>query len=158
MKGGYSWTELVEMSISIEKKGERFYRDAAGDFDRGDIREVLGVLSDDERRHAEMFRSLLPEREETRGIEIEEAMPYIEALIGSGVGGYLEADDLRAEGGETVEQVLDFALGFEKETIIFYHSLRDLVVGDAGSALDDILAEERKHIERISALRARLGE
>jgi len=158
LKGGYSWTELVEISIGIEKKGERFYRAAADDFDQGDIREVLGGLSEDERRHAEVFRGLLPEREETRGIGIDEAMPYIEALVSSGVGSYLETDDLRADGGETLEQVLDFALGFEKETILFYHSLRDLVVGEAESALDGILAEERKHIERINALRSRLGD
>jgi rubrerythrin len=42
------------------------------------------------------------------------------------------------------------ALGFEKETLLFYYELRE-VLRDAGRlVLDDIIQEEKRHIRRLS--------
>lgn len=156
MKSGYSWTELVEISLSIEEAGEKFYTTAAHESGSDQVKEVLSLLADDERRHGKVFQDLLPDKEETKGIGMEESMPYIQALVDTGIGRYLDQDALEGDAGRGLESTLDFALGFEKETILFYQSLSDLAAENAGSILDQIISEEKGHVRRIHGLQEEL--
>ena len=148
MDSGYSWTELVEMAIQVEKAGESYYRRAAAEMD-GEMRSILRSLADAEREHAEVFHSLLPEGfgEGTKGISAEEAMPYVKQLVGASLLGYLaDCRNIDGQMGEPRE-ILEFALGFERETVKFYASLRDQVTKPG--VVDRVISEERKHIDRI---------
>lgn len=154
MSPGYTWSQLVEMSIEVERKGEAFYREAVGGAKEERVRTLLQALARDERRHAEMFRSLLPEREETKGILPEESQPYIESIVRMSLQSYLSRAGEVAKGSAT--EVLDFALGFEKETLLFYYSLRDYIARSALPTIERIISEEKTHIQRIAALRGSL--
>ena len=148
MDSGYSWTELVEMAIQVEKAGESFYRRAAAEMD-GEMQSILRSLADAEREHAEVFHSLLPEGlgEGTKGISPEEARPYVKQLVGTGLLGYLAAcQDVGKQMGEPMK-ILEFALGFERETVRFYASIREHATKPG--VVDKVISEERKHIERI---------
>lgn len=151
MKSGYSWSELVEMAIQVEKTGERFYRDSAANAD-GRSAELFRELADAERSHAEIFYSLLPDRfvEGSRGIDSEEFMPYIEAIVGKGLLGYLKRCDSACFGPP--RDILEFALGFEEESVKFYESVREQVTDATGPAVERVLAEEKNHIEKIRAM------
>src|SRR5690554_6127773 len=50
--------EALEISISIEEKGERFYTKAAHMVENHDIVEMLEDLAEQERDHAQTFRDL----------------------------------------------------------------------------------------------------
>jgi rubrerythrin len=115
------------MSIQIEQGGESFYRAAAGNVEENRIGKSLNKLANDERRHAEIFRSLSPHglEEETKGMLPEETRPYIESLVGSSVLRYLVSGKELVAEAKTLSEVLDFALGFEKESLLFYYSIRD---------------------------------
>ena len=55
-------------------------------------------------------------------------------------------------------EALKAALGFEKETLQFYHGLRDVVRGADQQTVDRIVGEEEQHIRRLSGmLSARSG-
>jgi rubrerythrin len=155
MKSGYSWSELVEMAIQVEKTGEKFYRDSAARSE-GRSTEFFKELADAERVHAEIFYSLLPDGfvEGSKGIDAEEAKEYIGAIVGQGLLGYLRGSD--ATSFDSAREILEFALGFEKESVGFYTSLKDHVTDASGPVVERIIAEEKKHIERIEAMLASL--
>jgi rubrerythrin len=155
MKSGYSWSELVEMAIQVEKAGEKFYRSAAGK-NEGRSADLFRELADAERVHAEIFSSLLPEgfAEGTKGIDAEEAKDYIGAVVGDALLKYLEGSEAASLGSG--KDILEFALGFEKESLNFYASLRDYVTDATGPVIERIIAEENKHIARIQGMLADL--
>ena len=155
MKSGYSWSELVEMAIQVEKAGEKFYREAAARSE-GRPSEFYRELADAERAHAEIFYSLLPDGfvEGTKGMDPEEALAYIGAVVGAGLLKYLK--DADAASFESARDVLEFALGFEEESVGFYESMRDHVTDASGPVVERIIDEEKKHISRIEAMLASL--
>ena len=100
MEFKYSLRDLVEMAIQIEIGGEKFYRNAA---DRNHVlRDTFLFLAEEERRHANIFQSLICSQLEEPGIDVEEAIPYIRAIIDSGVLRYLSE---RAEFSEKIGSV-----------------------------------------------------
>ena len=113
MKSGYSWSELVEMAIQVEKAGEKFYREAAARSE-GRPSEFYRELADAERAHAEIFYSLLPDGfvEGTKGMDPEEAQAYIGAVVGAGLLKYLK--DANTASFDSARDVLEFALGVEE--------------------------------------------
>ncbi len=155
MKSGYAWTELIEAAIQVEKAGEEFYRKAA-DTVEGDVRESLRELAEAERRHAEIFLSLLPKGfgEGTKGISPEEAQPYIESLVNQTLLTYLNRCKEITRELRSITQILDFALGFEEESVRYYESLKEHVTTAAGPVVERVIAEERKHIDSIKAMMA----
>ena len=52
---------------------------------------------------------------------------------------------------EIMEEVLKFAIGAEKESIVFYLGMKDAVPSNLGkNRLDDIVREEMSHIRLLS--------
>jgi len=51
-------------------------------------------------------------------------------------------------------QAIDVAIAFEKDTIIFLHEMLDMFnQSDNKSAIEQLLAEERLHIRKLSELK-----
>jgi rubrerythrin len=60
-------------------------------------------------------------------------------------------------GKESLAEIIDIAVGLEKESILFYIGLKDMIPPKYGrDKLDKIIAEERKHVVELSALRKKL--
>lgn len=154
MSPGYTRSELIEMAVQVERAGEKFYRGSASKVQGAAAKDLLGSLANDERRHAQVFLQLLAKgaREETRGITPEEARPYIESLVATSVLKYLVEGKVPSL--VTTGDILDFALGFEKETLLFYYSIRDYLSSAAVTVVDRVILEEKDHVQRISALKA----
>jgi rubrerythrin len=50
---------------------------------------------------------------------------------------------------------LQGALGFEKETLLFFHELKGVVGGAGQQTVERIVQEEKRHIQRLSAMLAK---
>ena len=51
----------------------------------------------------------------------------------------------------TIESAVDFAMGFEKETLLYFHTIRNVVMEK--DVVDEIINEEKSHIMWLSAFR-----
>ena len=54
-------------------------------------------------------------------------------------------------------QALDFALGFEKDTILFMYEMRDVVAESQRATVDRLIAEEKSHVQRLTDLKSQLS-
>jgi len=54
-------------------------------------------------------------------------------------------------------QIIDTAVGLEKESILFYLGLRDMVPPKSGrEELDQIIREEQRHLTQLNAFRKKV--
>jgi rubrerythrin len=76
---------------------------------------------------------------------------YLEAMADAhgGEGAPKAADNLT--GNESLSEILDIAIGLEKESILFYIGLQDMVPERLGrDKIVNIIAEERSHITTLA--------
>ncbi len=144
--------EIFEIAEQIEVNGGKFYRRAAESFDKEETRNLLKGLARMEDRHkatfAEIRENLLTkERQPPVYDPYDEAVLYLRAFAGGHVF-RLDVDvDAFFTGDETLEDILHKAIGLEKDSIVFYVGIRDLVPEDLGKdKIDRIINEEKQHI------------
>ena len=151
--------EIFEVAIHIEENGAKFYRRAAELQTDAQNREMLEKLADMETHHQrtfEIMRSKMTEEEKTPTAfdPQNEASQYLAAMADThgGEGSPQAADALT--GKESMEEIIDIAIGLEKESILFYLGMKDLVPPKYGQdKLDDIIREERRHIIQLNSMR-----
>jgi rubrerythrin len=158
---GFNVDEVLEMAIRIEENGAAFYRKAAGIQSDPENRGFLEKLAEMEEGHKKTFaemRKTIPEREKGGKVfdPYDELSLYLSAMADThgGEGSPSAADALT--GDETMEQILDIALNLEKESILFYLGLKDMVPPQYGKdIIDKVISEERTHVAQLTSLRAK---
>ena len=50
------------------------------------------------------------------------------------------------------KEAVRMAIGFEKETLLFFHDLRDMVSGADRKVIERIVAEEKVHVRRLAGM------
>lgn len=142
--------EILEMAEQIERNGYDFYKKAAADVKEAEIKGFLTELADMELKHEDFFKEMKDalskaEREEVVFDPYEETALYIQALADTRVFYQKEIDTTSAE------EVLKEAIVAEKESIVFYLGMKDMVPEKSGKEkIDEIIREEMKHIQIIS--------
>jgi rubrerythrin len=151
----FNANEVFEMAKRIEVTGGKFYRKAAEV--TLDARDLLLQIADQEDRHlaifTEMQRSLTPREAESTAFDpYDEGDLYLKAMADGRVfDTSRDPAELLREGARVMD-ILDFALGIEKDSIVFYLGMREMVPKRLGmEKVDRIIREEMKHIAWLTA-------
>ncbi len=148
--------EAFEMAIQIEKNGAAFYRKAASLQKEEANKQFLEKIARMEDRHMagfEEMKHILSDIEKTQTVfdPQNELLLYLKAMADAHGG---EGDPDVTEqltGKETMAQIIQTAIGLEKESILFYIGLKEMVPPKLGrEKIEDIIAEEKKHIVQLS--------
>ncbi|MBN1422047.1 MAG: ferritin family protein [Planctomycetes bacterium] len=155
--------EVFEMGIRIEENGEAFYQAGAKIVDDPKAREVLLDLARKEKQHAETFRKLkaeLPKDAAQPTVFDPEGVgtAYLKAAADTHVFNMYEAVDEVLQGVKTAREVVRAALGFEKDSIVFFLTMKDVIPAKLGqSQIDRLIREEQMHIRDLAAVLAGLS-
>jgi rubrerythrin len=148
--------EVLQMAEQIERNGARFYRMAADLVEGGGANELLRKLADWEEDHGRIFADIRaqlrqPERQATVFDPDREAALYLRAMADGHVFDVrIEPADLLT-GREEVEEILRLAIGQEKDSIIFYLGLKEIIPEKMGrERIDEIIKEEMRHIAYLN--------
>jgi len=150
----YSIEEIMEMAIQTEKLGCQFYTGMADKFKKdAGLVKLFTTLASKEKVHERTFTNLKDAvaKNGTEPVMWEEVTNYMRAFVESefflGKGKSLPTmDHLR-----TVQDAVKFALGFEKETLLYFMELRSIV--KEKSAVDEVINEEKSHIVWLDKFR-----
>lgn len=153
----FSADEVFEMGMDIEQNGEAYYKKAAALAKDARVKAVFTDLMKQEHLHYVTFRELrdnLPPKSTlptTADPESEEYL-YLDALVKSRLFNNVhEAEGLAAKVGNEIE-ALRAALIFEKDTILFFQTMKNMTDERLGRGeIDRLIGEEHKHIVRIAA-------
>ena len=150
--------EIFEMAIRIENNGAAFYRKAAGLQSDTNNQKFLEGLTNMEVQHEKIFtemRTILTEKDKDPKVfdPYDEVSQYLVAMADTmgGEGSPSVADSLT--GDETLEEILQTAVGLEKDAILFYLGIKDLIPSQSGKdRIDEIIRQERRHVAQLSNL------
>lgn len=145
-----------EKAIRIEENGAAFYRKAAGlQQGGGDDKKFLEKLAQMEDRHQAVFEVMRKEVADAQKASTvfdpdEELSLYLAAMADSHGGeGSPDVADFFT-GRETISDIITMAIGLEKESILFYVGLKDLVPPKLGQdKIDVIIKEEQMHVAQL---------
>ena len=143
--------DVFEMAEQMERNGAKFYREAADKIDDPQKKDLLLGFAQMEDEHEKTFMSM---RSELKGKETEEtafdpegeAERYLRALADTRVFFKKQIDP------SSMEQIFKAAIEAEKDSIVFYLGMKDLVPANLGqSRLEAIIREEMGHIHNLSS-------
>jgi len=145
----YTVDEIFSFALQIERNGESFYRRGLEEVSDPRVKALLLRLADDERRHTETFARM---REDLKGKPAAGPLnPVLLDILGDQSFSLKETDLTRID----TTALIQAALEFENDTILFYELLRGLTLdGGTSAQLERIIGEERRHIEILEEMGA----
>jgi rubrerythrin len=142
--------DIFEMAKQIERNGVKFYQTASANINGEKEKQMLLSLAKMEEQHEKTFAEMeaaLKEKETSSTVfdpEDESAL-YLKALADTRVFFEKEVDT------SSMKSILKEAIGAEKDSIVFYIGMKDLVPEQSGKKrIDDIIKEEMGHIRLLS--------
>jgi rubrerythrin len=142
--------ELYRIAMQMERNGLAFYNEIARLSDNEQTRAVYEYLATSEKRHLRTFKKLLGGKalsapQTYRG----EFRKYIKVLLKDRVfPSSAIARSRAAKSGPSA--AIRTGINAEKDSILFYTELLDVVPPADRTALDKILLEEKRHLRRLA--------
>jgi len=158
MSIAFSIGELIDIAIGIERRGITFYDVMAKSTDNEIARRVFQGLVEMEREHIQIFQDMLGEADKYQLVEsaTAEYTDYLQALIDSAVF----TDDMitseMATQADSDIKAVELGISAEKDSILFYYQMRDIMPPPALPMINRIIAEEKSHLRQLSEIKKRL--
>ncbi|MBW8015402.1 MAG: ferritin family protein [Planctomycetes bacterium] len=152
----FSADEIFEMAEELERNGGKFYRQAAENFKDPVKEQLLLSLAEMEDQHEITFHEMRgqltdAEKEIATYDPDHEAAMYLRAMADGHVFDVTQPPSEKLTGNESFVDILKIAIGCEKDSIVFYLGLRDLVSAkDGKDKIDAIIREEMGHISILN--------
>jgi rubrerythrin len=144
--------EVFEMAEEIERNAAKFYREAGAKADGQEIKKMFLQMAEMEDGHQATFHEMRKElaeqeKEPTAFDPYDEAALYLQTMAGAKGTEGLKAPNVTLTGNESTQELLEIAIGAEKNSVLFYVGLKDLVSAQAGrDKVEAIIREEVKHV------------
>ncbi len=157
--------EIFEMAEQIERNGAKFYSRAAENTKKDRSREILLTLAVAEKEHEQIFVAMRADMQKQDHITSVdpvfdpegEAALYLRAMADGHVFDTRVAPSELLTGKETMQDILNTAIGLEKDSIVFYLGMKEMVPKRLGKdRLDNIIKEEMRHVATLSGELAQL--
>jgi rubrerythrin len=154
MSNLFNADEVFTLAEQIERNGAAFYRKCAEN--RPDEKTFLLELARMEDTHLSTFQTM---HQTLTSMESElfaadpdnEAKAYLNSMAGGYVFDTHKDPSATISGSESFSDILRIALGLEKDSIIFYLGLKDMVSKNAGKEkVEAIIQEEMRHVTMLS--------
>ncbi|MFQ6099803.1 MAG: ferritin family protein [Anaerolineae bacterium] len=151
----FTAAEAIEMAMEIEKNGEVFYNGVAAKSADSEVRALFEDLATQEQGHYRVFQKMLKgvkPAPELPAAEYEEYKAYVQTALDSALFAGPDKALALAEQAQDRETALRVALGFEKDTLLFFYDLREMVSEVDREAISGIIREEKTHLRRLAKM------
>ena len=157
----YSPVEVVGAAIETERSGRQYYEAASVAAQQPKIKGLFEYLAGEEAKHERTFQGLFNRIKEGPAAlpnDWSEVAEYLKVITDSRF--FLTPDKALAlaDSARNERDALEFALQFEKETLLFYLELDRLIAAEHRAVVEELAAQERIHIRRLSEMRMTLTE
>lgn len=150
----FNGEEIIEIACQIERNGARFYRRAAEIVTQKESQVLLldlAAMEDDHERSFDGMRADWATIDELLGPSGGDALLYLQAIASGHVFDLDEDPLVRLEKEIGIEEVLRIAIGMEKNSIVFYEGVKQVVPENLGrDKVEMILREEMRHVSMLS--------
>ena len=147
----FSGSELLEIAVGIERNGAAFYQALADKTHNKDARAIYDYLSGEERKHLNTFQTLLNSIGQYKPPEsyAGEYMMYLKSLVDNTVFTNTTEAQQKAEKTSSEIEALDTGIQAEKDSILFYSEIQNLVKESDRHIVYNIINEEKGHLRQL---------
>ncbi|MBC8386189.1 MAG: ferritin family protein [Candidatus Cloacimonetes bacterium] len=145
--------EIIELAVKIEDNGYVFYNSAV---QRKDLSpkavKFFTYVRDEELNHKNTFKELrgkIDIFEMKESTSWEDATEYIKAIVESHVFSDPQNAINKAVEANDEQEILKNAIDFEKDTLLFFHSIKKFVNEKTLGTIQKIIDEELDHILKL---------
>lgn len=149
----FTAAEALEMAMEIEKNGEAFYNAVAERSADPDVKALFEDLAVQERVHYQVFQKMsgtVQSAPPLPAAEYDQYQAYLQVALDNALFAGTDKALALAKQAEDRETALRAALGFEKDTLLFFYDLREMVSEADREAVSGIIREEKKHLRRLA--------
>jgi rubrerythrin len=147
----FNMDEIFEMAEQIERNGASFYREAAKKAFDGAVQKKFIDLASMEDGHLKIFqemrKELSPEDREQSTFDPEnEAAMYLQAMADTHGAEGKKDRRTKLTGQESIQEIFELAVDAEKNSIVFYTAIKELVPVSGIDKVEAIISEELGHL------------
>lgn len=157
----FNLNEIFEMARHVEKSGYTFYKRAAKEVPEQE--EFLNFLASEEVKHESVFdkfreRAVDKEFLDNLWDPDDTIAMYFQSMANSLIFKPLEDMDQLFDGDISLENIMDWAIQREKETVLFFTGIREsLKDQNVIDEVQKIINEEIRHISILMSKKEELG-
>ena len=153
----FSGSELLQAAVGIERNGAAFYQ-ALADRDNS-VRAIYEHLAVKEMKHQKTFQAMLDKVGGYQPPEdyAEDYQLYMKSLVDSAVFTDVAQARQRAAEAASDSQALDIGIQAEKDSILFYTEMQNLVKPADRQIMTNIIAQEREHLNQLTQLKKKMS-
>ncbi len=149
--------EALKWAMEIEQNGEVFYNDVAAKSADPEVKALFEDLAVQERGHYQVFQKMLekvrPDPDlSSVGVQYDEYQAYLQVTLADALFGGPDKGLTLAKQAQDRETALRAAMGFEKDTLLFFYDLREMVSEAERGTISDIILEEKSHLRRLTKM------
>jgi rubrerythrin len=149
--------EALRWAMEIEENGEAFYNTVAAKSADPELKALFEDLAVQEREHYQVFQKMLekvrPEPDlSSVGVQYDDYEYYLQAALANALFAGQDKGLTLARKAQDREAALRAAMGFEKDTLLFFYDLREMVSEAERGAISDIILEEKSHLRRLAKM------
>ncbi len=152
----FSGVELVDIAVQIEKNGYAFYNSLINKAETQKSKDIFSFLAGEEKKHIATFKSIgeaLGDYEIPDLYSQEEYQLYMKALADSEVFTKQIDIDKLVEKAKSDVEAIDMAMGFERDSLLFYYEIRNVVRQQDQKVVDELISQEKSHLRQLSKLK-----
>ena len=157
----FSINEVIELAVQIEKSGYQFYDTVLHRKDISTkVEDLIEHLRNEEKVHEATFKNLRSNEDSEKlgdPVNWQEAAFYLKSIADSHVFSKVDAAIILAKEAADEVEIIDTAIQFEKDTLIFFHSLhQNSSDASTQSIIKKIIDEEVTHIVALAKMKRAL--
>ena len=152
----YQGSDIFQFAIRMEENGEKFYNYAASIAKDPKVFGIFTKLASEEIKHRKLFADMFSKIDTIMPKESYpgEYMTYLQNSIDGKVFSTTATKEL-AEINDVIA-ALDFAIGRELDSVLYYSEMKKYVTSSAQSLLEQVIEEERRHVVILSEIKKNL--
>ena len=150
----FAGSEIVEIGIQIEKNGKDFYNTLVNQSKDQKANDIFKYLANEEEKHIAAFKKIL---HSVQKYQPQEAYPgeyfsYMNKLASDYIFTQKNKGTEIAKNKKSEKEGIKLGIGFEKDSVIFYEGMKKAVPTHDHKLLDELIEEEKEHLEKLSEL------
>lgn len=150
--------EILGFAVYIEERGYEFYVGAMKKLADPRATAFFQYLADEEFKHGKLFKKMMDEEGGAVAAEPDpEYQAYMREFVRAHQLGDREAIQDKLARLSTLDDILDLAMGFEKDSIVMFSELKETASRENSPALGKVVREEMGHLRKIFEMKRALA-
>jgi rubrerythrin len=153
---GFNAAEVFDIAINIEENGKTFYTKASQMVDNEDVKALFQQLAKEEDTHkarfTELKKLLPPQAQQPTVPDVSGDLDaYLKMMAREHIFNDASGVEQELKKISSVQDALKLAIQFEKDSVLFFVSMKEATDDTKGREMIDwLIKEEQEHVKRLS--------